>query len=249
MIGLQLYSVRRLTGGGFPNLLKVIKEMGFAGVELAGLRDYCREPATLRKLLDDASLQCCGAHVRLSALCGDKLKETVAFSRAIGNRFLIVPWMILLTRQGCQERAGFFSAVADKLKAEGLYIGYHAHSCDFRLMAGTTPWDEFFSHTGPDVVMQLDTGNCLRGGADPATYLARYPGRARTMHLKEYGGRSIGEGCVPWRQVLDLCAASGRTEWLIIEDEGGGAEALRTVQRSLDNLRGLLSSGGASLLL
>jgi hypothetical protein len=51
--------------------------------------------------------------------------------------------------------------------------------------------------------MQMDTGNALYGGADPVPFLERYPGRARTVHLKEHsktndkaliGGLAVVEG-------------------------------------------------------
>ena len=67
----------------------------------------------------------------------------------------------------------------------------------FQLFDGTSGWDLFFGNTKPAVVMQLDTSNCRDGGADPVAVLKKYPGRARTIHIKASGGGPdavIGEG-------------------------------------------------------
>jgi len=43
----------------------------------------------------------------------------------------------------------------------------------------------FFGNTKKEVIMQLDTSNCRDGGADPVEVLNRYPGRVRTIHIKQ----------------------------------------------------------------
>lgn len=67
-----------------------------------------------------------------------------------------------------------------------MVTGYHNHFTEFAPLDGEMPWDTFFGNTKKEVVMQLDTGNAMHGGADPVPFLKRYPGRALTVHLKEY---------------------------------------------------------------
>jgi sugar phosphate isomerase/epimerase len=71
---------------------------------------------------------------------------------------------------------------------EGLQTGYHNHAIEFQPFepGGELPWDTFFGNTNPQVIMQFDTGNALHGGADALPFLKRYPGRAKSVHLKEY---------------------------------------------------------------
>jgi sugar phosphate isomerase/epimerase len=69
----------------------------------------------------------------------------------------------------------------------------------------------------------------------------KYPGRSRTIHLKECGGlqfAAIGEGAVDFKALLDACEKIGGTEWYIVEDERGG-DALDTVRRCYEGLRKL----------
>ena len=71
--------------------------------------------------------------------------------------------------------------------------------------------------------MQFDTGNAREGGGDPIPFLKRYPGRAITVHMKEYSGTNktvlIGEGEQPWKEIIELCRTIGGTEWFIGEQE------------------------------
>ena len=47
-----------------------------------------------------------------------------------------------------------------------MLVGYHSHAGDFKKFDGKTSWEIFFDNTNPEVVHQLDTGNCLEGGGD-----------------------------------------------------------------------------------
>ncbi len=89
--------------------------------------------------------------------------------------------------------------------------------------------------------MQLDTGNAFHGGADPVPYIERYPGRAITVHLKEFAKTNdkalIGEGDVPWDVVFQLCETIGKTEWYIVEQETYAHPPLECVDKCLQNLR------------
>jgi len=240
-IGLQLYSVRQACQENLPPVLEAVAKMGYAGVEFAGY--YGRTAEELRQLLDQNELKCCGTHIRLDTLTGDALKETVAFNQTLGNKFLIVssmPKKLLETVQTIKETAKIYDEIAAKVKEEGMHVGYHAHGGDFALVDGRPAWDIFFESTCPDVTMQLDIGNCIGGGGDPIATLKRFPGRSLTVHLKEHGGPPeavVGEGEVDWKQVFEICEASGGTEWYIVEHERGAGDPIKNVARCLKNLR------------
>jgi sugar phosphate isomerase/epimerase len=239
-IGLQLYSVREQCAKDLPAVLEAVGKMGYNGVEFAGY--YDRGAKELRKLLDDNGLVCCGTHTALNTLTGDALQGTIEFNRTIGNRFLIVPSMpakLTASREAWIEAAKLFSELSDKVKAEKMRVGYHAHGGDFKKFDGEFAWDIFFGAAKPEVVMQLDLGNCIDGGGDPVAELKKFPGRATTIHLKEHGGPAtavIGEGDVNWKEIFALCEAGG-TQWYIVEHERGGPDPIGDVRRCLEGLR------------
>jgi len=241
-IALQLYSVREDCARDLPGTLEAVAKMGYAGVEFAGY--YGRSAAELRQRLDDLGLKVAGTHIGLDTLLGDELERTVEFNRTLGNKFLIVPGLAESrrnSRAAWLETARLFNEVAERLKPHGMLTGYHNHYVEFQPMEGELPWDTFFSNTSPEVVMQFDTGNAMHGGADPVPFLERYPGRALTVHLKEYSATNenalIGEGDVNWNRVFDLCETSGGTQWYIVEQETYAYPPLECVDRCLQKLR------------
>lgn len=225
-----------------PAVLQAVAKIGYKGVEFAGY--YGRDAAQLRKLLDDNGLKCCGTHIGLDTLQGDKLSKTVEFNKTLGNPFLIVSWMPTPTTLAAAiQVAKDFNALAAKVKPEGMRVGYHAHGGDFHKIEGQTFWDIFFSNTDPQVVMQLDVGNCIDGGGDPYAILKKFPGRAATIHIKEHGGKpgaAIGDGKVKWDQIFRLCEKPGGTQWYIVEQEGyGSTTPLQSVEKCFENLRNM----------
>src|SRR5881397_3045156 len=101
--GLQLYSVRNECAKDLVGTVMAVGKMGYKAVEFAGY--HGRDARTLRKLLDDVGLKCCGTHIALDTLLGDNLPKTIEFNDTLGNQFLIVPSLpgkYIKTRQGWQ---------------------------------------------------------------------------------------------------------------------------------------------------
>lgn len=253
-VGLQLYTVRKECEKDFPGTIAAVGKMGYAGVEFAGY--YNTRAQDLRKILDDNGLKCCGTHTQLDTLLGDKLAGTIEYNKVIGNKFLIVPWLDpnkYTTKAAWLETAKVFNEIAEKVKAAGMVVGYHAHAGDFKPVRreasltgeGEIPWDILFGNTSKNVIMQLDTGNAIQGGGDPVACLKKYPGRSITIHIKEYSKTNpkafIGEGDVKWKEVFELCESTGGTEWYIIEEESGSFPPLEAAKMSLENYRKLRS--------
>jgi len=244
-IGLQLYSVRDACGKDLPGVLAAVAKMGYQGVEFAGY--HGRKAEELRKMLDDNGLKCCGTHTGLDTLTGNALQGTIEFNKTIGNKYLIVPGLPHANMASVQALIGtakLFTELAEKVNTldnapAGMCVGYHAHGGDFKAVGGQVPWEVLFSHAGPAVVMQLDTGNCLDGGGDPIAILKKFPGRSATIHLKEHGGKPgavIGEGLVKWQEVFDLCETTGGTQWYIVEQESYAGSPLDAVKGCLESL-------------
>jgi sugar phosphate isomerase/epimerase len=240
-LGLQLYSVRRVAQKDLASVLKAVAKMGYQAVEFAGY--YGHSAQQIKELLDANDLKCCGTHLRLDALADDKLEETVAFNKTIGNKYLVVSWMppnYQESVKSIEKMAEKYNGLAETLASENMLVGYHAHGHDFHKVDGRPAWDIFFENTDPRVIMQLDIGNCLAGGGDPIATLKRFPGRTTTIHLKEHGGPAeavIGEGDVDWEKVFALCKAQGGTDWYIVEHERGAGDPLENVERCLKNIR------------
>jgi sugar phosphate isomerase/epimerase len=241
-IGVQLYSVRSVAEKDLSGTLAKVAQMGYEGVEFAGY--YGHNAKNIRKMLNDNKLVCCGTHTQMADLAEDKLAATLEFNKTLGNKYVIVPWLQpneANPREAWLAYAKRFNELAEKLAPQGMKIGYHNHAHDFAPVGDTTGWDLLASNTRPDVIMQLDLGNAMSGGADPITYLRRYPGRTVTIHLKEFSAANknamIGEGDVQWVEVFKLCRSIGGTRWYIIEEEKDVYPPLEGIEISLKNLK------------
>jgi sugar phosphate isomerase/epimerase len=223
-VGVQLYSVREDCARDLPGTLAEIRKMGYDGVEFAGFHGYTAPE--VRRMLDDLDLRCCGAHIDVNTLLGDDLTDTIEFHRMIGNPYLIVPGLAEEMRDSSEAWKGtarLFNRIAAQVKPHAMQVGYHNHTVEFLDYSGQTGFDIFFGNTVAEVIMQLDIGNALEAGSDPMAIINRYPGRAVTIHFKEYSSTNpnalLGQGDVQWQDVIRLCETSGKTAWYIVEQE------------------------------
>jgi sugar phosphate isomerase/epimerase len=196
-------------------------------------------------MLDGLGLGVAGSHVRIDAIQGQELQETIEFAHALGNQYVVVPGLpgeYTESKTAWQRTADVFSEAAESLKGEGLKLGYHNHRAEFEAVhEGERAWDIFFEHASHDVFSQLDIGHTLRGGGDAVEALKKYPGRFATVHVKDYDpddeGALVGEGVVPWEEVFALCESSAGTEWYIVEHEVYPYPPMECVRRCLENMR------------
>jgi sugar phosphate isomerase/epimerase len=242
-IAVQLYSVRQIAQKDLAAVLAQVSKLGFKGVEFAGY--YGHEAPAVRKMLDDNGLKVAGTHTAFDLLQGDNLAKTIAYMKTIGNKNVIVPSMPGQYRKsidGWKEAARAFNEISDKIKGDGLVLGYHNHTVEFEKPAGAneTPFDAFFSTAAPAVKVQLDIGHCRRAGADPVEVIKKYRGRVISVHIKEYNPNNpeapLGDGLIPWKQVFAELEKQGKTEWYIVEEEGKSCKEYECIGGAIERL-------------
>ena len=237
-LALQLYSVRKDCERDLPAVLNQVGRIGYKAVEFAGY--YGRDARTLRQLLNDAGLKCCGTHIQLNALLGDELEKTIEFNKTLGNPNLIVaslPEKNRKTKDDWQKTADTFSEIAAKVKPRGMRVGYHNHSAEFEPLDGEIPWDIFFSRASRDVKIQFDIGNAMHAKtpALATNYLTKYPGRTISVHVKPFSKSNpdalIGNDELPWKKIFDQCENIAGVEWYIVEYERENEPPLVSVEK------------------
>lgn len=248
-IALQLFSVRGECQKDLAATLKAVSAIGYVAAEPWGYRGEAVEwlghsAADVGKMFADSGLQCCGIHLATGALLGDNLARTIELNQTLGNRFLVIAGDKdrMSSRDTILELAEILNGVAQQLKPHNMFTGYHAHPFDFGVVEGQTAWQHLFSNVGPDVIMQMDIGNCARGDGDPVAMLRKFPRRARTVHLKEHGGDPgavIGEGDADWDVIFDLCETQHATEWYVVEEGGPDGLGFEVSTRSYEALRAM----------
>lgn len=247
-IGTQLYCVRKACAEDFAGTLKKVAEAGFEGVEFADYFGY--SASEIRQMLDEANLQVCGTHIYKETLLGDQLKETIAFNKTLANKNLIVrsfPEESRREKDAWLQFAEQLNVIAEKIKPEGMRVGYHNHEYEFEpLDTGELPWDILADNTSSDVILQLDTGNSAIAGADPISFVSRNPGRTITSHIKPYSKITetafIGEDDIDWKEAIKMYEKNSGIEWYIIEYEHElkNTTPLDSLKTNMENLKKLI---------
>jgi sugar phosphate isomerase/epimerase len=241
-IAFQLYSVRGAFGRDVPDTLKRLGQIGYKAVEFWG---YGGTPnvyqkysgADLRKLLDDCGLKCCGMHMDLKALAKENLQTTIENNHALGSEYLNIAAAKekMSSEKGIGELADLLNERAAECRSHKMTVGYHAHPFDFEKIEGQFAWDLLFSRTKPEVNMQMDVGNCLGGNGDPIATLKKFPGRTRTIHIKEHKEKTFDSDF--YKEVFRLCETSSGTKWYIVEM--GSGEDFEVPRQALEKLHRL----------
>jgi len=238
-LSVQVYSVREAASKDLAATLAGIAKLGYDGVEFAGY--YGNDPKDIRKMLDDNGLKCSGTHTGIGEFSDDRFERTAEIHKTLGTKFMIVPGGIdgdLHDVEKNKRMAERFNKLAEKAKPFGLFIGYHAHAGDAKIIEGTPAWERFCDATVPEVVLQMDIGNYKDGGGDPYKMIEKFKGRSKTVHLKESGQGHpiIGSGTVDWERSFELCETIGDTEWYVVEDEAGPSN-LERIEKCILALR------------
>ena len=186
-IGLQLYSVKNEMAQDFEGTLKKVAEMGYEGVEFAGLFD--KTPAEIKELLKKYSLKAVSAHVPLADMM-ENLDKVIADYKEIGCKFVVIPYVDEKYRPGTPdypETLRIIGEIGKKLKEAGLSLLYHNHDFEFVKVDGEYGLDIMYSTVSEEYLNpELDTCWVNVGGEEPAPYILKYKGRTPVIHLKDF---------------------------------------------------------------
>lgn len=69
----------------------------------------------------------------------------------------------------------------------------------------------------PAVKVYYDPGNAVLNGLDPLQGIELLGARIAQAHVKEVGGQLLGEGRVPWPQIIAALKQVGYDGWLVLE--------------------------------
>lgn len=244
-VALQVYSVRDDMEKDVFGTLKKIKEMGYAGVELAGL--YGLEPLEIKRMCDELGLVLLSAHVPLQAFKED-LEGTVDCYKKMGCSHMVIPHMpgvYLSDKEKREETIETFKKIGQAVKDAGMIFQYHNHDFEFEKADGKYLLDILYDSISPELLQtQIDTCWANVGGENPAAYVRKYAGRIPTVHLKDFAGgksenmyaligidedkkkdvegtfefRPVGKGLQNFKDIV-AAADEGGAKWVIVEQD------------------------------
>ena len=174
-LGYQIYSAREDAEKDLGAVCAQLKEMGYDGVEFAGF--YGNTAEQVNEILKKTGLAAVSSHVPYQSIVED-MTGTIAFHKAIGCKFIAVPYLDEATRPGAE---GFAAAIRNiykfgqMCKAEGIQLLYHNHDFEFVKLSGLYGLDFLYEAVPADVLAtELDTCWVKVAGEDPAAYIQIY---------------------------------------------------------------------------
>ena len=237
-LGYQIYSAREEAEKDFDAVCAKLKEFGYDGVEFAGFYGYSADDiiAVLKKY----DLAAISSHVPYATIIAD-MDGTIAFHKAIGCKFIAVPYLDEETRPGA---AGFATALRNiaafgaKCKEAGIQLLYHNHDFEFIKMSGQYGLDFMYDAIPADILAtELDTCWVNVAGEVPAEYIRKYAGRCPVVHLKDFIG-SKKEGA----QLYALIKEDGSDD-IEVKKEAEPAFDFRPVGYGVQDIPAIIAAG------
>ncbi len=205
-LGLQLFTVRDSLQKDLEGTLAQVAALGYAEVEMFGFggNAFIEDPlfgvtaVEMRRILDRHGLS-----VPCTQISGrvDDVGPIAESAQTLGIRHLIIamaPEFLSITAKGpvvsevkdadqILRLAERLNRLGSSCRSDELRLGYHNHHMEFAHLGSTRAYDLLLERTDPELVwMELDVGWAKAGGVEPQDYLARYPGRFVSCHLKDF---------------------------------------------------------------
>lgn len=265
-IAVQVYSVRDDAAADLRATLQSIKNMGYDGVEFAGL--YGNKPADIKAMCAEIGLVPISAHVPYLDMVKDPDGVLSAYAE-IGCQYVAIPYLTAEYRPGEEKFAEVIEnakMLGKKAKELGMTLLYHNHDFEFVKLNGKYALDILYEEVPADLLQtELDTCWVNVGGEVPADYIRKYAGRTPVVHLKDFFGeksddmyeligiesaapkrpsgfefRPVGAGLQNFPEILKAAEESG-AQWVVVEQDKAtmGLTPMESIQKSIDYLKSI----------
>ena len=265
-IALQVFSVRDFAQEDLKGTLAKIKEMGYDGVQFAGL--YDNDPMQVKAWCDELGLECMSAHIGVKTL-RENLDYLETYAK-MGCKYIalsspdyeMMPWT-----DRAEEFYELLRRAGQRCNELGMKFSYHNHDIDMKPIDDTTALDVIYDNVAPELMQtELDLCWVYTAGHDPVIYINKYKDRADIIHLKDSNGRyrkyyydwhggdyekikenlgefefrPVGHGMLSYPAIMKAIENTD-IEWLIVEQDrpSNGLSSLECAKLSIDYLKSL----------
>jgi sugar phosphate isomerase/epimerase len=235
-LGVQLYTFRVLAKQDPVEMLHTVGRLGFTHVE--GGSTYGMSLERYAQVLKESGLRTTSVLTSVETLRA-KPDSVIAQAKALGAKYVGTAWYPHqgndFTEADARKAIAEFNAFGRTMKAAGLTFIYHNHGYEPHPYGDGTLLDLIIRETDPELVkFEMDVLWTWLPGVDPVALLEKYPGRFRTMHIKdmkpglprgsltgalpEEEQTPPGTGQVNWPALMKAAERAG-IEYYYIEDE------------------------------
>ena len=259
-ISLQLYSVREhtQTPEDLKETLKKVRNIGYPAIQGGRAAGMTKEE--YKEVLDSLGISMTSYAADLPEIAGD-LKGYIEDCHYFGQDEIMIGCLPAEYRRDedtYRQGIAKMNEVGRELKKEGIYLSFHNHAQEFRRFAksGRRAADMIFEETDPQAVRFIwDTHWIAAGGEDVLEWIRKSQGRMQYLHVKdlrvtysamasdtEYVRKEwaeIGEGNLPWDQIIRLGESLGIKAYIVEQDQTYERDPFDAVEISYKKLRKL----------
>lgn len=263
-VGVQLFTLRKEMQDNLYGTLKKVKEIGYDGVEFAGL--FGHTGAEIREMCEDIGLNPISAHVPYQDMLADP-EGVLGEYKTIGCKYVVMPYLSMKEFEDEEnvkviiKNIEMLGGVAKKL---GMTMLYHNHDFEFMKIDGKYILDLIYDSISADLLQtELDTCWVNIGGENPAEYMLKYTGRSPIVHLKDFFGeksenmyeligiekkaptrpsnfefRPVGSGMQNFPSIIESAKKVG-AEWVIVEQDNPsmGLTPMESIKKSFEYVK------------
>ena len=235
--GLQLYSVRDLTKENLEEAIEKVAKLGYENVEFAGFMGRTAEQ--VNAMLKANGLTLSGTHSSLDDLINN-YDETVAFHKAIGNKYYILPSYRLSNQAEIDYFVEKVNEIIPKLEKEGITLAFHNHARECVPNAdGSVALEQMIYRT--DIKFEIDTYWAFVGMKNPVDLITRLKDRIVRIHIKDGSpdgkGMPLGMGDAPVKDVYDKAIELGFL--MVVESETCNPSGMAEAEICINYLKSL----------
>ena len=265
-IGVQLFSVPSSLEKDFRGTIAILAQMGFTEIEMFGPYPYSADSGKerwkavtpmlgfsgsgyfghseeeVKSIFGEHGMTAPAMHTDLDTL-ENKMESLGKAAETLGFEYVILPAIPDERRKTLDDykaMADTFNTIGENAKKVGVKFSYHNHGYGLSEIDGQIPLHLILDNTDPELVfLEMDLFWTIAGKADPIAYLEKYPGRYRSMHVKDMkeikhfsgdGGdasqwiplfpnmTSAGEGVVDLKSILPVAKKNGVKHFFAEQD-------------------------------
>jgi sugar phosphate isomerase/epimerase len=251
-IGLQLYTLRDVMPSDPKGTLKKVADAGFQTLETYSYNDgsiFGMNFIEFNKYANSLGLKITSGHYGLDMAKGDKWEKAVADAKAIGQEYMVVPYINAPER----ETLDAYKSICESLNKAGemcnkygVRFGYHNHDFEFKKVEDQIPYDVMLKELDPKKVgMEMDLYWVVAAGFKPTDYFTKYPGRFEQWHVKDMDkadktkNEVIGAGSIDFKSLFAHAKESGLKRFYVEQETYKGAP-IDTIKPSASYLKSIL---------
>ena len=256
IIGLQLYSLRKQMENNVEQALARVRSWGITDVEGGGAL-YGHNISEFRQMLDSHNIDIVSVDTSLEEIRDNPIGAAYK-AKYYGAHYATIYWIPHDSAAGfgiddAKKAVDIFNKGGAVLAEHGITLQYHPHGYEFLPYQNGTILDYIIQNT-TNAEFQMDVFWIKQGGADPVKILQKYPGRFKSLHLKDRlsgnpissnGGTDVektnvilGTGDVGIASVIEEAKKQG-IKYFFIEDES--SRVLQQVPQSIKYVKPLIA--------